>query len=173
MRFEPVIALPTAWTSAYSRFAVHLFEGQVTLADMDKMQAIGERWSQKHPGKRVELVVIYPSDSRMSHEERVRMGRLIKHGEEHRTASATVILAQGLLASMQRSVLTGMTMLVPPPHPMKVFGAVSEAVTWLFPQVRALCGRSVQLDELQGAVLTHMTQFQVRADRPANLLSAT
>lgn len=170
MRFEPIICLPTAWTSVFARFAVHLFEGRVTLEQMERMQTLGDRYNAAHPGKRVELVVVFPSDTRMTSEERARMGRLIKHGEAHRTASATVILAQGLLASMQRSVLTGMMMVVPSPHPVKVFGGVPEAMQWLFPHVRALCGPTLRIEELAGALDQHVAQFQARADRPQIVL---
>ena len=163
MKFEPLIRTATTWSSVFDRFAVHLFEGHVTLADMDHMQLIGERWNLQHPGKRVEMAVIFPSEARMTHEERVRMSRLIKLGEAHRTASATVILAQGMLASMQRSMLTGMMMLAPPPHPAKVFGTIADSLKWLEPHVQEAC-RSVALgpEELTLGVNSHLTQFRAR-----------
>src|SRR5688572_8852720 len=105
MRLQPLICLSSAWTSVFGQFAVHLFEGHVSVAQMEHLQAIGDRWNGENPDKRVELVIVLPSDTRMTLEERARMNRLIKHGESFRTASATVILAEGLLASMQRSVL--------------------------------------------------------------------
>jgi hypothetical protein len=154
MIFEPLIRTPTTWSSVVARVAVHLFEGHVTLADMDQMQIIGERWNLQNPGKRVEIVVIFPSDARMT--------RVIKVGEAHRTASATVILAQGMLASMQRSMLTGLLMIAPPPHPAKVFGAIPDALAWLAPHVQALCGSTLNLDELGVALNSHITQFRSR-----------
>jgi hypothetical protein len=167
MIFEPLIRTSTTWSSVFARFAVHLFEGHVTLADMDQMQIVGERWNLQNPGNRVELVVIFPSDARMTHEERTRMARVIKIGEVHRTASATVILAQGMLASMQRSMLTGMLMIAPPPHPAKVFGAIPDALTWLEPHVQGVCGSALKVGELGATLTAHITQFRARkADPP-------
>jgi len=162
MNFEAVFRTPTTWISVLGRFAVHLFEGHVTLADMDQMQVVGERWRVQHPEKRVEIGVIFPSEARMTHEERVRMARLIKVGEAQRAASATVILAQGLMASMQRSMLTGMLMIAPPPHPSKVFGSVPDALAWLGPHVETLCGPALKLEELERALTAHIAQFQAR-----------
>ncbi|MDB4991394.1 MAG: hypothetical protein JWN04_6572 [Myxococcaceae bacterium] len=150
----------------FARFAVHVFEGSITADDMDLMQLVGERWNAKHPGKRVELVVVFPSNTRLTHEERMRVAHLIKLGERYRAASATVILANGLLASMQRSVLTGMMMIVPPPHPVKVFSDVAAAVEWLFPHVQAVCGAAVELEELVHSLLDHLHKFEARPDRP-------
>jgi hypothetical protein len=166
MRFEPVICLPTAWSSVFMQFVLHLFEGHVSLADMDRIQQLAARWELEHPGKRVEMVVVFPSDARMSPEERARMAQLIKRGEQQRIASATVILAQGLLASVQRSVLTGMMLLAPSPHPAKVFASTAEALRWLFPHLRELCGRELELDDLVVALSAHVAMFRTRADRP-------
>lgn len=95
VNFEPVIRLPTAWSSVSGNFVVHLFEGTVTIAEMDRMQQIGDAHNARHPVKRVELVVIHSSDARMTGDERTRMARLIEHGDSHRTATATAILAEG------------------------------------------------------------------------------
>lgn len=162
MNFEPVIRTPTAWTSVVDRFAIHLFEGHVPLAEMDRMQAVGERWNSQRPEKRAELAVIFPSDARMTHEERSRMARLMKMGEAYRTASATVILAEGMLASMQRSMLTGLLMLAQPPHPAKVFGTVPDAMLWLEPHLLRACGPSLNLDELRSELSAHIAQFRAR-----------
>lgn len=162
MIFEPVIRMTAAWTSVTAGFAIHLFEGHVTLDQMDQMQVIGERWNARHPAKRVEIVLILPSGARMTHEERTRMAKLIKAGEAHRTASATVILAQGMLASMQRSMLTGLLMIAPPPHPAKVFGAIAEALTWLEPHARGVSGARLKLDELTVAIHAHVAEFRNR-----------
>lgn len=169
MRFEPVISLPAAWSSVFARFVVHLFEGHVSLADMDRMQSLASRWETEHPGKRVEMVVVFPSDARMSHEERTRMTQLIKRGEHQRTASATVILAEGLLASVQRSVLTGMMLLAPAPHPAKVFATTTDALRFLFPHIRELTGPELNLDDLMVALSAHVAMFRTRADRSIKL----
>lgn len=164
VRFEPVIRLPTAWTSVAERFGVHLFEGKLTVTDMNRMQSIGDDWFQRHPGRIVEMAVIYPSETRMTPEERNRMVKLIKHWEKHRVASATVILAGGLVGAMHRSVLTGLNMLAPPPHPMKVFSSTEDAVTWLMPHVQALSGPAFRRPALDEALATLVGAFTARAN---------
>jgi hypothetical protein len=162
MIFEPVIRMPATWSSVCASFAIHLFEGHVSLAEMDQMQAIGERWTAQRPGKRVEMVLIFPSNVRMTHEERSRMAKVIQAGEAHRTASATIILAQGMLASMQRSMLTGLLMIAPPPHPAKVFGAIPDALSWLEPHARAVAGPALRFDDLTTAIHAHVAEFRDR-----------
>jgi hypothetical protein len=97
-------------------------------------------------------VIIFPSKAMMNAEERRRMTHLIKRWEPERDASATVILAEGLLGSIQRSVLTGFSLVAPPPHPMKVFGKIPEAVTWLHPYVAPLCPDASAPDVVLAAV---------------------
>ena len=162
MKLEPIISLPSAWSSVFAHFVVHLFEGHLSVPDMERMHARAERWKTAHPGRRVELVVIFPSDAQMSHDERVRMARLIKHGEAQRAASATVILAQGLLASVQRSVLTGMTMIAPPPHPAKVFGKLADALHWLAPQTQSVCDARLTPEGLTELVEANIAAFHAR-----------
>lgn len=162
MVFEHLLQIPSAWISVHDRFAVHLFEGRVSSDEIDEMQRLGERWNARHPEKRVELVVIFPSDARLSHEERARWARVVKLGEAYRSATATVITADGILASLQRSMLTGLTMLAPPPHPSKVFGKVADAMEWLAPHLRATCNPSVNVDELAHALRDHLASFARR-----------
>jgi hypothetical protein len=162
MALQAIVRFPTAWSSADQAWAVHLFQGNLSVADMDRMQQIGDRWSAENPAKRVELVIVYPSDARMSSEERARMARLMKHGESRRTASATVILAEGLRGSMQRSTLTALLMLATVSHPAKVFGKVSDAVRWLFPHVQALTGGYSAPEQLEAELSAHLEEFRVR-----------
>lgn len=166
MKLEPLFQLPTAWTAIAQRFAVHVFEGELTLADMARMETLGNEWFAKNPGKLVELAIIHPSNTRMSNAERQRLTRLIKRWERDRIASATVILAEGLVGAMHRSVLTGILMLVPPPHPSKVFGATRDAVGWLAPHVRELCGPAATESAVLGAVERLCTDFLARPNRP-------
>ena len=166
MDFEPVFRIPTAWSSACGQLAVHLFEGTLSVDEMNGLLSAGSQWTARHPGRRVEVVVVLPSTARMSHEERVRMGELIRHGEQQRAASATVILAEGILASVQRSVLTGLMMLSPAPHPAKVFGSLTDAAPWLLPFVQRLGAPRLQLDEFASSLDAHLNAFRARADRP-------
>lgn len=164
VKLEPIIEAPYMITGMWRRFAVHLFEGKVTIAHMDRIEAESERWHSKVKGKLVEMVVVLPSEAKMTHDERVRMTRIIKRWEHTRVASATVILAQGLTGSLHRSVLTGMQMLVPAPHPTKVFGMTRDATAWLAPRVQEVCGAEAQPDALDSAVSELADRF---AKRPA------
>jgi hypothetical protein len=152
MKLDPIIEMHCMVSALWRRFAVHLFEGKVTLDDMDRIEQNSEVWHEKVVGKLVEMVVIFPSDAKMTGAERTRMTRIIKRWEHKRQASATVILAQGLVGSMHRSVLTGMQMIVPAPHPVKVFGAIPDAIKWLHPRVHDVCGADAKPDAVIAAV---------------------
>jgi hypothetical protein len=165
VNLEPVIRLPTAWSSVSGNFVVHLFEGTVTVAEMDRMQQLGDAHSARHPAKRVELVVVHSSDARMTGDERTRMARLIKHGDAYRTATATVILAEGLVGALHRSTLTALLMVARPPHPTKVFGHVAEAMRWLWPQLRALQPTAPALEQLEHELVAHLAEFRARSVR--------
>jgi hypothetical protein len=169
MSLQPVIRFASAWSSASAGWAVHLFEGTLTVAAMDRMQQIGDLWSGKNPGKRAELVIIFPSDARMSGDERTRMARLIKHGEARRAASATVILAEGLRGAMQRSTLTALMMVAHASHPVKVFGNVSDAVRWLFPYVQGLTHEFAAVDGMERELHQHLGEFGARVRSHAEL----
>ena len=162
MTLDTIIDIPCLMTGVWSRLGVHLFHGQFSTSDMDVAEKAGDQWLARHPGKTVELVIIYPSNARMTHSERMRMARLLKRREKERAASATVILAQGLTGSVHRSVLTGLLLLVPPPHPAKVFGSTRDAITWLTPHARALCGDGANTEALTAAVEELCAKFQAR-----------
>jgi hypothetical protein len=164
MKVEPVIRLSSAWSSVCGRLGVHLFEGRLTVADMNRMQAIGDEWRRKNAIKTVDLSIIFPSDSRMTNEERTRMAQLIKQGEEFRVAAATVILAEGMLAAVQRSILTGLILVAFPPHPAKVFATTADAVSWLMPHVSMLQGPGLTSADMLGAVSELCAEFQARSE---------
>ncbi len=165
MKLEPIIEMHCMTTGMWRRFAVHLFEGKVTVDDMDRLEQNSEVWHGKLTGKLVEMVVIFPSEAKMTSDERTRMTRIIKRWEHKRIASATVILAQGLVGSMHRSVLTGMQMVVPAPHPVNVFGATTDAIAWLTPHIREVCGPEAQTDALIAATVALTHRFAKRASR--------
>jgi hypothetical protein len=164
LKLEPIIQITPAWTAISGRFGVHVFEGRLSIADMNRMQTIGDEWYRKNPGRLVELVIVYPSKALMTNEERKRMTLLIKRWERHRDASATVILAEGLLGAMQRSVLTGMLMIVPPPHPSKIFSGITDAVTWLYPHIAPLCPEAGTRDVAVAAVNELCREFKCRPE---------
>jgi hypothetical protein len=162
VRLEPIIEMPCMLSGLWKRFGVHLFEGKVTLADMAEIESRSETWHEKIRGKLVEMVVISPTDAKMTSEERAKMTQIIKRWESSRVVSATVILAQGLTGAMHRSVLTGMQMIVPAPHPVKVFGTTTDAVKWLAPHIRELCGPEATPDALDASVLDLRARFSAR-----------
>ena len=162
MILEPLIRLPNAWTGVAGRFGVHLFEGRLTVADMDRMEAIGDEWQAKNPGRLVELVVIFPSSARLDDAERARLVRLVARREKDRAASATVIMAEGMVGAMQRSILTGINLIRRPPHPVKVFSAVPDAVSWLLPHVREACDRTAGRLEMLTATENFCASFRLR-----------
>ncbi len=160
MKLEPIIQLPNVMTGMWRRLGVHAFEGTLTLDDMARIEAAGNLWHKKNPGKLVELVIIFPSDARMNGEERTRLASIIRRWESIRTASATVVLASGLPGAMHRSILTGLHMIAPPPHPTKIFGATTDAVAWLVPHIQALCGVDATRDDLLAAIEDLCTAFR-------------
>jgi hypothetical protein len=160
MKLEPIIELPNMMTGMWRRLGVHAFQGKVTLDDMTRVEVAGSGWHRKNPGKVVEIVIIFPSEARMDTSERERMASIVKRWESVRTASATVILASGLVGSFQRSILTGLQMLAPPPHPTRVFGALPETATWILPYVRDLCGADVGGEALLEALVEFCATFQ-------------
>lgn len=162
MGFQPLLQLPAAWSSVYERFALHLFEGHLSVAEMERLYDLGARWNAQHPEKRVELAIIFPSDARMTPEERAGMARLMKLGEAHRAASATVVLAAGLRGAMHRSILTGLMMLAPPPHPARVFGGIAEAMAWLDPHVQVVEPAMPRGEALLHLVEAHVAEFRAR-----------
>jgi hypothetical protein len=162
MKLGTIIDMPCLLTGAWSRFGVHLFHGKVTTSDIDMMERLGDAWFAKNPGRLVELVVVFPSDARLSSEERTRMTQLMKRREKDRIASATVILAEGLTGAVHRSVLTGLLLLARPPHPIKIFGTTKAAVTWLAPHVQTLCGATATADNLNAAVDELSGRFRAR-----------
>jgi hypothetical protein len=139
------------------------FEGKLTLENMAQLEKESERWHSKIKGKLVEMVVIHPSESKMTSDERQKMKGIIKRWEDTREASATVILAQGLLGALHRSVLTGLQMAVPAPHPTKVFGTIDAALSWLAPSVQKTCGSEARVDDLIAAEVTY-AQTRLRLD---------
>lgn len=128
----PIFRLPTTWSTAVAdTIAVNHFEGEVTVLEMNTIQEIGDRWYARYPRKSLSLSIVYPTTHRPTAEQRERLRQLIKHWENHHLAAANVMLIDGLLGAMHRSVLTGVMMLAPAPHPAKVFANLDAALPWL------------------------------------------
>jgi hypothetical protein len=162
VKLEPIIEMPCMVTGNWRRFAVHVFEGKLTVADMSAIEANSEKWHAKIPDQLVEMVIILPSDAKMTSGERSKMQHIIKRWEHTRIASATIVLAQGLLGSLHRSVLTGMQMVVPPPHPTKVFGVIDDGLRWLTPYIQKSSGADARADVLIAATQNLIATFGKR-----------
>jgi hypothetical protein len=162
VKLEPIIEMPCMVTGNWRRFAVHVFEGKLTVADMAVIEERSEQWHSKIPDQLVEMVIILPSDAKMTGDERSKMTHIIKRWESTRIASATIVLAQGLLGSLHRSILTGMQMVVPPPHPTKVFGKIDDGLRWLMPHIQKSCGADAQADALIVSVDSLLAHFGKR-----------
>jgi len=152
MTLEPALRSANMITGVWRQFGVHAFEGTLTPDDLARMETFGNLWHTKNRGKVVEMVVIFPSEARMGGEERARIAKIIRRWEMTRTASATVVLGSGLVGSMQRSVLTSLMMIAPPPHPLKVFGTTADAARWLAPYVQAACGVDATAEGVGAAI---------------------
>ena len=72
------------------------------------------------------------------------------------------MVCYGMLGALQRSVLTGLLMLAPPPHPSAVRGSVSAAVTWLLPHLRTLDGFAAPPEEVVAALELLCGAFHAR-----------
>lgn len=162
---EPIFRLPTTWSTAIAgAVAVHHFEGEVTVLEMNKMQAIGDEWYRRYPGKSLSIAVVFPTTHRASAEQRDRMRQLIKHWEGKHLAAANAMLMDGLLGAMHRSILTGILMFAPPPHPSKVFAAVEPAVSWLLDHQ---LGTALSAAEVLTAINQTSNEFLARPGRVA------
>lgn len=162
MKLEPIIEMPCMVTGNWRRFAVHVFEGKLTIADMQAIEESSEKWHAKIREQIVEMVIILPSDAKMTGEERTKMQQIIKRWEHTRIASSTIVLAQGLLGSLHRSILTGMQMVVPPPHPIKVFGSIDDGLRWLTPYIQKSSGADAHTDMLIASVNDLIAAFAKR-----------
>jgi hypothetical protein len=129
---------------------------------MDRLEAVGERWQRANKGPRAEMVVILPSRAKLNAEERQRMTRLMRHGEAERVAAATVILAEGVSGAVQRSLLTGLLLVAPAPHPVKVCGTLEDGLTYLSPHLQML-GSRASVPELIATVMPLYEAFRDRA----------
>lgn len=165
IELAPLIEIPNMMSGIWRRFGLHVFQGKITLDDMNRMEQVGDSWLAKNPGRVVELSVIFPSDAKMTSEERTRMVQIIKRWDNVRDAAGTVILADGLLGAMHRSVLTGMLMLARQPHPAKVFSDIGGATRWIAPHVWAACGTERSHDELLAAVRALCARFQSNREK--------
>lgn len=131
----------------WKRVIVWVVEGHTPVATLEALRLrlavlSRERGDEKH----VALTVLYPSDSAMSAEERRSVARMIDETKHRRLASATAVLAQGMMGAVHRSILTGMSILVPPPHPNRITSSIEDAVAFAHPFVVQSSGAVAMAD---------------------------
>jgi hypothetical protein len=133
-----VLCTPTFAVAAWRRLTLFVVDGHTPIENLERLRTTVLTWVKQHPEKTVSLIVLYPTPEGMSAEERAVMTRLMKETHHTRLASATVVMAEGILGALHRSILTGLTFVAPPPHPAKVFATVSDALRWVGPRLRDL-----------------------------------
>lgn len=148
-------------------YAITMWEGLVLwVADgetpLDELRALTEfvlRYKRERGERQnVALTVIHGTRTGMTAEARKEIARLIDLTKHTRRASSTVVLAEGMLGALHRSILTGLSLLVPPPHPVKITGDVASAVAFLHPYIEELCGPippqhvAAMVGDLHGAI---------------------
>jgi hypothetical protein len=149
----------------WKRLVLWVIDGHTPLDELERMRAIVGDWSRRERGlQNVTLIVIYPANTTMSGEERRSVARMIEDTKSTRAASATVILSGGMVGALHRSILTGFTLLAPPPHPAKVFADVPSAIAFLHPHVERLCGRVPAADVVGLVDALHHEILAVRND---------
>jgi hypothetical protein len=141
----PRIALDHATASyaigTWKNLLVWVVEGHTGVAQLEKLRTRFLELSRaRGEEKHVALIVLYPSESTMSAEERRCLARMIDESKHRRLASSTAVLAKGLMGAVHRSILTGMSILVPPPHPNRIVSSVEDAIAFVHPHVVKSCG---------------------------------
>lgn len=120
----------------WKHLLIWVVEGHTPLEQLERLRLrIGaiarERGNEKH----VALTILHPSDSAMSSEERASVSKMIDETKHRRLAAATAVLAQGVMGSVHRSILTGMSLLVPSPHPNRIAATEEAAIKFIHPYV--------------------------------------
>ncbi len=140
-RAEPDRVTPSYAIGAWKNLVIWVVDGHTPLEELERLRARVSDWNRARGGaKNVALIVLHAARSTMSAEERRSVARMIDESKHTRAASATVVLADGVLGALHRSILTGISMLVPAPHPTKVFADVERAIAFLEPHIARNCG---------------------------------
>ena len=132
----------------WRRFTAAVFDGVLSCEEMETLHSLIKEWRARYPGKTADLAVIYPTRAGMTSAERKKWVEILKATEHVRLAGATVVLADGMLGSVHRGIITSFNLIAPPPHPVKVCSTVSAALTWLAPYIEETCG-SVPIPALE------------------------
>jgi hypothetical protein len=125
----------------WKQLVLWVVDGHTPLDELEQLRRLVHAWYvDQGDAKNVTLVVIHGTNTTMNADERRAVARMIDETKSSRVASATVVLGDGMVGALHRSILTGFSFLVPPPHPVKIFARVEPAVVFLHPFIEALCG---------------------------------
>src|SRR5690349_19927053 len=95
-------------------------DGHRPVEGVSRVRGIVGAWTRERgSAKNVTLVVIHGSKTSMSFAARATIAKMTAETESSRLASASVVLGGGMVGALHRSILTGFSILVPPPHPVK------------------------------------------------------
>jgi hypothetical protein len=163
---EPAICTPTMAAATWRRMTFLVSDGHNDVAALERMRRMGHEWLRKSPGKTVDFVVIHPSNTTMSSEERATMMRYIDETKHNRLASATVVLATGILGAVHRSILTGMNLIVPPPHPARICADVATGARFVERYADHLCGpvTAEMIEDIAGGLHARILAAKAKAD---------
>lgn len=115
-------------------------DGHTPLDELERLRALALARMKEHPEKGVSLIVLHGTRSTMSSEERRSVTQMIDQTKHTRVASSTVVLGRGVIGSLHRSILTGMSIIAPPPHPVRICADVPAAIEFLHPYIEAVAG---------------------------------
>lgn len=125
--------------------------GQSTVEDLDVLLQHQLDVANKHGGKMtmIGIVSIGANVGRIGEDVRQKSVELMGKLSSVCLGTCTVILGGGLGATVIRMFLTGFHLMARTPFPQKVFGSVSEALTW----AQQLPGQSVDAQRLSSTVV--------------------
>jgi hypothetical protein len=145
--------------ASFRQIVVWVVDGHTPVDELERLRLHVLEWTRAQgDAKNVALTVLHSNRSTMSAEERRIVARMIDETKGSRLASATVVLADGMLGALHRSILTGFSLLVPPPHPTKICGDLPSALAFLAPHIEKVAGDvppahiEAIVDDLHGAV---------------------
>lgn len=131
----------------FKNLLIWVAQGHTNVAELQELRVLfGMLAKARGDEPHVSLIILYPSDSTMSGEERRVVTKLIEESKHRRLASATAVLATGVMAAVHRSILTGINLLVPPPHPNRITASIDEAISFVHPHVVKSSGPITQAD---------------------------
>lgn len=139
IRVERVVLTDTHALGVWRGFTVSVFDGVLGVPGLEVLHQQVMDFRGGNTQKTADLVVVHPTKAGMSNAERKKWLEIVKSTEHYRLAGATVVLAEGLLGSMHRGIITSFNLLAPPPHPARVFGNARDALEWMAPYIQQTC----------------------------------